>query len=328
MKKFLRYLVPVCFLLPSLLVAQAGDDRLKELQQASAREGEGWVTGGALGLDFAQLLMVHPRVGSGDNRIAFGGLGNLFANYKRGKTEWQTNLSLQLAVQQLADADWQKSLDMLRLNSKYSYQTGNEKWAYAALLTFESLSMPTYPGNFLKKQEDADAAQARFLSPARLEFSPGIQYKPDAHWNFFLAPVSYKLIYVGDQDIANLGIHGTRPVDEDDLTQGYEQAFHQAGARFVAGYTRKFLAERMTCTSRLDLFSNYLDNPQNLDVLWQTDLGWQLWKNLSLNLLVEAFYDHDILVLRKRPSESLPDGELGRQTSWTQALMIKYNVLF
>jgi len=316
------------FVLPGLMLAQAGDDRLREIQAAAARDGEGWVMGGAVGLDFAQLAMFNPRVGSGDNRIAFGGLGNVFANYKRGRTEWLSNVSLQLAVQQLADADWQKSLDVLRLNSKYSYQTTNEKWAYAALLTFESLAMPTYPGNFLKSQADAEFIQARFLSPARFEFSPGINFKPNANWSFFLAPASYKLIYVGDQDIANLGIHGTKPLDENDLSLGYEQAFHQLGARLVAGYTNKFLSEKLTYTSRLDLFSNYLENPQNLDVLWQNDLGWQLWKNLSLNFLLEAFYDHDILVLRKRPSENLPGGELGRQISWTQAMLIKYNLIF
>lgn len=322
-------ILPLLFagFLPVWCFAQAGDDRLKEIQAAAARDGEGWVLGGAVGLDFAQLAMINPRVGAGDNRIAFGGLGNVFANYKRQRMEWMTNVSLQLAVQQLADADWQKSLDVLRMNSKFSYKTGNEHWAYAALLTFESLSMPTYPGNFLKPQADADQTLARFLSPARFEFSPGISYKPDTRWNFFLAPASYKLIYVGDQDIADLGIHGTKPVNAEDPSLGFEQAFHQLGARLVAGYTNKFLSEKLTYTSRLDLFSNYLENPQNLDVLWQNDLGWQLWKNLSLNFLLEAFYDHDILVQRKRPTESSP-GELGRQTSWTQAVLVKYNMVF
>ncbi|HRW75038.1 MAG TPA: DUF3078 domain-containing protein, partial [Saprospiraceae bacterium] len=99
--------------LPFFINAQAGDDRLKELQEASKKEGDGWVTGGAIGLDFAQLMMANPRVGSGDNRIAFGGLGNLYANYTNGRHTWSNNASLQLAVQKLADIDWQKSLDVL-----------------------------------------------------------------------------------------------------------------------------------------------------------------------------------------------------------------------
>lgn len=314
--------------LPFFIAAQAGDDRLKELQEASKKEGDGWVTGGAIGLDFAQLMMANPRVGSGDNRIAFGGLGNLYANYTNGRHTWSNNASLQLAVQKLADIDWQKSLDVLRVNSQYGYKTGNEKWSIAGLLTFESLTMPTYPGNYLKAQEETAMAQAKFLSPFRLELSPGIQYKPDAHFTFFFAPASYKLIYVADQEIANLGIHGTKLVDDNDPTMGYEQAFHQLGARLNAAYVNKYFNDKIAFSSKLDLFSNYLNNPQNIDVLWQNDLGWQIWKSLSLNFLLEAFYDHDINVLVKRPSDTLPDGQLGKRISWTQALLLKYNYVF
>lgn len=312
----------------SQLYAQAGADRLNELQAAANKEGEGWVIGGALGLDFAQLAIFNPRVGSGDNRIAIGGLGNIFLRYQKERTDWITNASLQLAAQQLADIDWQKSLDILRLNSQFSYKTDNDKWSYSSLLTFESLAMPTYPGNFLKPQEEDSREQARFLSPARMDFSLGLRYQPDEHWSFFWAPASYRLIYVGDQDIANLGIHGTQPVDEDDLTQGYKQAFHQLGARMVTTYTNKFLSDKLTYQSRLDLFSNYLREPQNIDVLWQNDIGWQLWKNLSLNFLLEAFYDHDVKVLVERPSEVNPEGVLGRRVSWTQSLLLKYNFIF
>lgn len=314
--------------LPLLLDAQAGDDRLKELQDASKTEGEGWVAGGAIGLDFAQLALVNPRVGAGDNRIAFGGLGNLYANYTRGKFAWSNNLSLQLAVQKLADIDWQKSLDVLRLNSKVSVQTANEKWAYAALLTFESLALPTYPGNYLKAQADGDMAQAKFLSPFRLEVSPGVEYKPTPHLSFLLSPASYKLIYVADQDIANLGIHGTKLVDDNDPALGYEQAFHQLGARLVGVYTNKYFNDKVAVTSKLDLFSNYLNNPQNIDVLWQNNFDWQIWKSLSLGVLLEAFYDDDIFVLAERPSDAHPDGVLGKRVSWTQALLLKYNYIF
>ena len=70
-----------------------------------------------------------------------GGLGNLYANYTNGRHTWSNNASLQLAVQKLADIDWQKSLDVLRVNSQYGYKTKNEKWSIAGLLTFESLTM-------------------------------------------------------------------------------------------------------------------------------------------------------------------------------------------
>ena len=326
MQRITIYTLLVLFL-PFTLLAQAGDDRLKELKDASQKEGEGWVTGGALGLDFSSLALFNPRIGSGDNRIAFGGLGTLFANYKKERVTWASNLSLQLAAQKLADIDWQKSLDILRLNSQADYAFANPKWGIGGILTFESLALPTYPGNYLDPQEDADLVQAQFLSPARLEVSPGISYKPTEHLNFFLAPAGYKLIYIADQDIANLGVHGTKLVDENDPAQGYEQSFHQVGARLVGNYTNKYFNDKISFSSRLDLFSNYLNNPQNIDVLWQNNLGWEIWGGISLNYMLETFYDHDIKVIRERATDTTPE-EIGRATSWTSALLIKYNFIF
>ena len=45
-------------------------------------------------------------------------------------------------------------------------------------------------------------------------------------------------------------------------------------------------------------------------------------------LLLEAFYDHDINVLVKRPSERCRRPVLGKRISWTQALLLKYNYVF
>ncbi len=50
----------------------------------------------------------------------------------------------------------------------------------------------------------------------------------------------------------------------------------------------------MTVNSSLRLFSNYLDRPQNIDVLFTNNFSIQLIKGLSLDLLGELFYDHDV----------------------------------
>lgn len=83
-----------------------------------------WTTGGGLGLDLSQLLLSNPKVGAGDNRFAFGGLGNFFATYKKDKIMWENAGSLQLAVQRVGNSDnpFEKNLDLLRLGSKIGYQ--------------------------------------------------------------------------------------------------------------------------------------------------------------------------------------------------------------
>jgi hypothetical protein len=54
----------LCFFLGSVIVfGQAGDERLKEIREAASKEVEedGWVTGGGIGLDFAQLALINPQ---------------------------------------------------------------------------------------------------------------------------------------------------------------------------------------------------------------------------------------------------------------------------
>ena len=101
------------------------------------------------------------------------------------------------------------------------------------------------------------------------------------------------------------------------------------GSNLKGIYTNTFFEEKMSLTTTLDLYSNYLNNPQNLDVLWQNDLGVTIFKNISLNLVTELYYDHDILVQVDRNDNGIYEaGELGRRVSFTEALLIKYNYIF
>lgn len=58
------------------------------------KDTTGWLIGTGIGFDFGQLLQINPAVGAGENRIAIGGLGSLFANYKNGKLAWDNNADL------------------------------------------------------------------------------------------------------------------------------------------------------------------------------------------------------------------------------------------
>ena len=81
------------------LSAQAGDDRLKEVSGAAAKDSEGdWVRGGGLGFDLSGLGIVNPRIGAGINRFGIGGLGTFFANRKKERSYWENGASLQLGV--------------------------------------------------------------------------------------------------------------------------------------------------------------------------------------------------------------------------------------
>jgi len=317
----------------AFLFAQADDKRLEEVTKMSAQEAkDGWIKGGGIGLDFTGLKLINPRVGAGDNTFGIGGLGTFFFNYKKGKDYWNNGINFQLAVKSLRIGDknkFNKNLDVIRFNSRYGHQIKNKLFG-AIDLGVETLLLPTYTGNFTSG-EAGESPIAQLFSPARITLAPGLDYKHDEHFSVFLAPIGLKVIYVADQDIANLGIHGTELVDENDLTKGFEQMFLQAGANLQAKYNNKFYKDKLTYTTKLDLFSNYLKNPQNIDVLWGHALDISLTKNLSLALMGELFYDHDILVNFDRNEDGLYAGagdELARRTSITTGFYLKYNKIF
>ena len=52
--------------------------------------------------------------------------------------------------------------------------------------------------------------------------------------------------------------------------------------------------KNVTLTSTLDLFSNYLDKPQNIDVSWRMMINMKVNEFLSANISTHLLYDDDV----------------------------------
>ncbi|HSL86188.1 MAG TPA: hypothetical protein VK861_04585, partial [Bacteroidales bacterium] len=57
------------------------------------------------------------------------------------------------------------------------------------------------------------------------------------------------------------------------------------------------LLQNVSFTTKIDLFSNYLNNPQNIDVSWETLIALKVNKYISVNLNTHLIYDDDIKIL-------------------------------
>lgn len=317
----------------------------------SAQEEEappqGWETGAGIGLDFAQLLQINPRQGAGQNRVGFGSATNFFANYKMNRTLWENQASWQFGLQRLGSGviaqgtqdtkiPFQKAIDELRIGSKYGYQIKQDgKLYYAALFNVLSQLTPTYqgndeyPGNFITDAFDLGLLNSKLFSPATVQFSVGLDYKPAENFSLYYSPIGSKFVIVADDAIAALGVHGN-PVerDADGNVVSFDNTDSQLGSTLRAGYSNSFLDDRIAYTSSLLLFSNYLNNPQNVDVDWNNSLSYELFKNFKLNLLLNFFYDDDMRV--QITDFDAPGGVsgLGKRVSVTQQLLLTYSVVF
>ncbi len=288
----------------------------------------GWTRGGSLGLDLSGIGIINPRVGSGASRFGLGGIGGLFANRIAEMTYWENALTLQLSAQRLGktkptDATgFQKNLDLLRLTSRAGRKLRSDQLFVAIEGLAQSLLLKTHASNYLQAQDARDKVIAKFLSPIELRLSPGLDYRPNVHYSIFYSPLSARLIYVADDSIAALNIHGN--------DKGKNSSF-QLGSNLVVKYANKYFKDRVAANSAISLYSNYLKNPQNVDVLWTNNISISIGKGFSLDLLGELNYDDDVAIIRDRNDDgyyNLETDGTSKGPQITGAFLLKYSKIF
>ena len=67
----------------------------------------------------------------------------------------------------------------------------------------------------------------------------------------------------------------------------------ELGAMLRLVYVNRFYKDRIGLNSRLELFSNYLSKPQNVDVLFDVVLDYQLLRFLTAKFQLTLVYDDD-----------------------------------
>lgn len=298
-------------------------DAVKEVVKGKDAK-EGWTKVGGLAGNFSLLNLINPRAGAGDNRFGFGGLLNYSANLVQGKLLANNKIGIQLDVIKNANDPYTKSIDVLGATSQVGYQIGKAggKWYLAGLADLQTQILPTYGGNFLKEKQKINGKDSivpltgKLFAPAIFKIAPGIIYKPNANMTILYSPVAYKGVIVADKTLANSGKFFPNPNKDKTVDS-------QIGSELRIDYVNKFLNDKLVYATTLDLYGNYLRNPQNIDVEWYHSLDVMVSKNVSLNFKSDWFYDDDILVFK--------DGDAKQPTKnvfFRNAFLLKFSRLF
>jgi hypothetical protein len=78
--------------------------------------------------------------------------------------------------------------------------------------------------------------------------------------------------------------------------------------------------------SKLDLFSNYLHNPQNVDVSWENLIVMKVNKFLSATVTTHLLYDDDVLIKVGEDSEG--DPVLGKRVQFKEVIGVGFTYKF
>ncbi len=272
----------------TLSFAQSTEKETKE-KSASSDTTKNWKIGGTMGVNLTQVSLTNWAAG-GQNSISANGLFSVFANYAKGKVSWENRLDLGYGTnKQGKNASWWKTDDKIDFTSKYG-QKASEKWHYTGLLNFRTQLAPgfNYPDDSTKISD--------FLAPGYVIGALGMDYKPNAHFTAFISPLTSKTTIVNSQVLADAGAFGVAPATVDGLgnilTPG-ENVRNEFGGYLRLFYKRDVM-ENINLESKLDLYSNYLDNPGNIDVNWEVLIAMKVNKYISATISTQLLYDDDI----------------------------------
>ena len=279
------------FLLPLAISASAQDGTVKDLKKNSERAITkdpkdtvqlNWKTGGNFGLNLNQGTLSNWSAGGDKFSLSVNSLLSFFAFYKEGKNSWDNSLDLAYGVVKTTSLGTRKASDRIDLLSKYGYAL-SKKWNAGVLMNLRSQFANGY--NYLKDTNGADSAvlTSKTFAPAYLLLSPGFDYKPNADLSFFVSPITGRWVIVGDKQLAadKYGFENGKTVKT------------ELGAFGSVNYI-KALNKTASFKSKLDLFSNYRSNPQNIDIFWTNMLTAKITKYINFNLQVDVIYDDDI----------------------------------
>jgi hypothetical protein len=288
------------------------EKNMKTLAEADS----GWTVTNTLNLG-ANLSLFSNWAAGGINSLGLNGLYNGVANYRKGNVAWDNQLILGYGMlnQGFATADaWVKTDDRIDLTSKYGRKM-SDKLYYAALMNFQTQFTRGFATGGDGRM-DRDQKISNFLAPGKLLLALGLDYKPRPELSIFFSPATYRGIFVYDQDLADAGAFGVEKAIKDEVT-GFvitpgENMRHEFGAYLRVNYEKKF-SERFTYSSILELFSNYLDKPENVDVNWQNIALWKLNSSFSLSFMWQALYDDNTTVYKLKDvtvpiDATIPDG--------------------
>lgn len=262
-----------------------------------------WQNSGVFSLNMAQSSFTNWAAG-GQNSVALNGLLSLGANYKKDKSAWDNALTIGYGkmLQQGSDLGWVKTDDRIDFQSKYGRQ-GSGKWFYSALMSFKTQMTPGY--NYPNTEDKI----SDLLAPAYLLFSLGMDYKPTPEFTLFLSPLTSKNTFVNDDQLSAAGAFGVEPG---------KKFRSELGAYLNAAYKKDEILKNVNFLTKLDLFSNYLNNPQNIDVSWEMLLVLKVNEFISATVNTHLLYDDDILIKVDEGSEGEPI--MGKRTQFKEVI--------
>lgn len=240
-----------------------------------------WTTKGNASFLFNQSTFDNWIAG-GENNIS-GNLGlNYDFNYKKGDWSWDNKFIASYGLVKTKTSSFAKKTDdRMEINSVLGKKI-TERWYYSAFLNFKTQFTKGYI--YSKDENGAEIRDeyTNFLSPGYLLVGPGFMYKKDDNFKFNLSPATSKFTFVDKNftlpEEAYFGV-------KEGESMRYELGFN------ASAYYKLDIIANVTFENIVNLYSNYLEDPQNVDMDYQLNIVMKINRYLTTNLSFQTVYD-------------------------------------
>ncbi|MDP5198557.1 DUF3078 domain-containing protein [Flavobacterium sp. DG2-3] len=289
----MRKLTLLLFILVNFTFVQAQNSEkelIKNTEKAVKKindtiEGEGWKTKGIVSLLLNQSSFNNWIAGGEDSFSGTLGINYDF-NYKKDDITWDNKLLASYGLLQTKNADFEKKTDdRLEFNSIVGKRAFGE-WYYSYFLNFRTQFTTGYIYGQDENGKEIRTENTKFMSPGYLTTGPGIYWTKDDNLKLNFAPLTSKFTFVD-----NAYTSGIDYVDGDYFGVDANKSMRYELGFYASVYYKLAIMTNVTAENTLNLYSNYLEDPQNVDIDYSLNIVMKVNKFLSANLSFQAIYD-------------------------------------
>ncbi len=240
-----------------------------------------WTTKGHASFLFNQSTFNNWLAGGENNISGTAGI-NYDVNYKKDDWTWDNKFIASYGVVKTKTSAFAKKTDdRLEINSLLGKKASGD-WSYSGFLNFKTQFTKGYEYSKDDLGREIRTEYTNFLSPGYLLVGPGMLWKKSDNLKVNLSPLTSKFTFVdADRTLPNEAYFG---VDEGESMR-YELGFN------ASAYYKFAVVANVTFENILNLYSNYLEDPQNVDLDYQLNVVMRINKFLSTNISFQTVYD-------------------------------------
>ncbi|MFD0931459.1 DUF3078 domain-containing protein [Psychroflexus salinarum] len=225
--------------------------------------------------------------GGGTSNYSANAVVNYDINYNKGKYTWDTKILGDYGINKTKNQEFnRKTNDRLEINSTVGRQIGKSKWYTSAFMNFRTQFAKGYEFGEDANGNETRTLQTEFMSPAFTQLGLGALWKHSDDIRVNISPVTGRIITANSKFTTTQGY-----VDGDFFGLDQGSSIRTEFGASVNAFVKFKLMENITVGNVLGLYSNYLEDPQNVDIDYTLNLVMSVNKYISANFTFQTIYD-------------------------------------